>query len=404
VEKYVSLLGLFVLMGIAWLMSAHRKRVSLRIVVGGVSLQFLLAILVLKTTAGHDLFRTLGRAFVYTQDFTDAGAQLVFGAAYVEHPIAFKVLPTIIFFSSLMGILYYLGIMQLLVKGLAFVMQKTLGTSGAETLSAAANVFVGQTEAPLMVRPYIKGMTDSELMAMMTGGFSTIAGGVMAAYAGMGVDPGHLMTASVISAPASLVIAKIMLPETSVPETADASIPKISLSTSNVFDAATSGASDGLKLALNVGAMLIAFTALMAMCDAIVGLIGESLGQQWSMGRALGYAFAPIAIVMGVPTAESLHVGELFGIKMVANEFLAYAKMSEWSQPDSGVVLSERSRVILTYSLAGFSNFASIGIQIGGIGGLVPERRQDLAKYGFRAMIGGTLACFMTACIAGVLL
>jgi CNT family concentrative nucleoside transporter len=415
-ERIISLVGLFAMMGMAWALSTHRKQVNLRIVAGGVLLQFVLALLILKTSPGHSLFAWLGDAFRNMQQFTDAGTMLIFGVFpqpgdeglpppfTVIRTLAFGVLPTIIVFSSLMSVLYYLGLIQLLVRGLAKVMQATLGTSGAETLAAAANVFVGQTEAPLVVKPYLAKMTDSELMAMMVGGFATIAGGVMAVYASMGVDPGHLMTASVISAPAGLVIAKLMIPETETPETAGGAVPNIEHSGNNVIEAATMGASDGLKLALNVAAMLIAFTALVAMLDALIGWTGSQFGQAWTLGAFMGYVFYPIALLMGVASEEALHVGELLGLKMVANEFLAYQRMSEWLKPDSGVELSERTQVILTYALAGFANLASIGIQIGGIGALVPERRPDLARLGFKAMIGGTLACFMTACIAGVLL
>jgi CNT family concentrative nucleoside transporter len=283
-------------------------------------------------------------------------------------------------------------------------MQKTLGTSGAESLSAAANIFVGQTEAPLLIKPYIQKMTKSEIMAVMVGGFATIAGGVMAAYIGMGIDAGHLLTASVISAPAALVMAKIIVPETETPVTAGVVIHDVPKSGVNVFEAATIGASDGLHLALNVGAMLIAFTALIAMADAIVIEISTLMGHRQTLGNLLGYVFAPLAWVMGVPAEDCLKVGELLGIRAATNEFIAYEQMAKWMKPDSGVALAERSRVILTYALCGFANFASIGIQIGGIGSMVPERREDIARLGLKAMIGGMLACFMTACIAGMLI
>lgn len=403
-ERLISLAGLFAMMGFAWALSTDRKRINPRIVFGGLLLQFTLALLILKTAPGHALFDWLGGVFRNMQTFTNAGTSLVFGQLPGIAPVAFSVLPTIIFFSAFMSVLYYLGIVQILIRKLARLMQVTLGTSGAETLSAAANVFVGQTEAPLVVKPYLATMTRSELMSLMVGGFATIAGGVMVAYVGMGVDAGHLMTASVISAPAALLIAKLMVPETETPATAGNEIPEIPRTGNNVFEAATLGTSDGLKLALNVAAMLIAFTALVALLDGIIGGIGSWFGAEWTLGTILAYVFYPIAILMGIPSDEALRAGELLGLKMATNEFLAYQRMGEWIEPDSGVELSLRTQVILTYALAGFANLASIGIQIGGIGSLVPERRTDLARLGLRAMIGGTLACFMTACIAGVLL
>jgi len=407
--RLTSLGGLFIMLLLAWAMSSHRRRINPRVVVGGVLLQFALALIVLKTKPGLALFGWLGEGFRNMQQFTDHGTRLMFGInPGSDHSLlgtlAFGVLPTIIFFSSFMSVLYYLGVVQIVVRSLAWLMQRTLSTSGAETLATAANVFVGQTEAPLVIKPYLRGMTEAELMALMTGGFATIAGGVLAVYVSMGIDAGHLLTASVISAPASLVIARLMMPETGVSETAGTSVPKIERPGHNLIEAATLGAADGLKLALNVGAMLIAFTALMALVEALVALVSSSLGQTWTLGSLLGQVFYPFALVMGVPPEDGLRVGELLGLKMVANEFLAYQRLSEWMKPDSGIVLAERSRVILTYALAGFANFASIGIQIGGIGSLVPERRADLARLGFRAMLGGTLACFMTACIAGMIL
>jgi concentrative nucleoside transporter, CNT family len=350
------------------------------------------------------------------QTFTDEGSDLVFGLntgeAETEYPprntllrtITFGILPTIIFFSSVMSVLYYLGIVQVVVRAIAKVMQCTLGTSGAETLSAASNIFVGQTEAPLVIKPYLMKMTESELMALMVGGFATIAGGVLAVYVGMGINAGHLMTASVISAPAALLIAKIMVPEVETPETAGGAIPEIKRTGTNVVEAATLGATDGLKLALNVAAMLIAFTALVAALDAVIIWVGDVLRQEWSLGMFLGYIFSPLAWAMGIPRADVFHAGELLGLKMVANEFVAYSRLTDWQKPQSVVQLTERTQIILTYALAGFANFASVGIQIGGIGSLVPERQKDLARIAVKAMLGGTLACFMTACIAGILL
>ena len=409
-ERVISLLGLVVMMGLAWAMSEHKKQVNLRVVWGGLLLQLVLAVFILKTSIGAAIFQSIGDFFTATLGFVDAGTSLVFGEEYVHHFFAFKVLPTIIFFSSLMSILYYLGIIQKVVEAFAYVMQRTLGTSGSETLAAAANIFVGQTEAPLMVRPYISSMTKSELMALMVGGFATIAGGVLVAYAGMGIDAGHLVAASVISAPAALLISKLMIPETAQSVTLGHVELTVEEKHANIVDAATKGALDGMKLTLNVVAMLIAFLGLVALVDATLGLIGGWIGTlfgynwHWSLAALFGYVFAPFAYLLGIPWADCFYAGELLGKKMVLNEFIAYAQMMEWSQPDSGVVLSERSTLILTYALCGFANFGSVGIQIGGIGGIAPERRAELALLGIRAMIGGTLAMMMTACIAGVLI
>ena len=423
----MSFIGIIVMLGIAWAWSTNRKAINLRIVIGGLLLQFVLALLILKTQPGEDLFQWLGDSFKNILEFSHKGSDFVFNSypdpdvaeeaadyppvTLVSRTLAFRVLPTIIFFSALMSILYHLGIVQIVVRTMAYVMQKTLRTSGAETLAAASNVFVGQTEAPLVIRPYLLKMTQSELMSMMVGGMATIAGGVLVIYVTqMNIDAGHLMTASVISAPAALLLAKILVPETETPESSGESIPDIPGTSSNAIEAAAIGASDGLKLALNVGAMLIAFIALVALVDALFAWVGGclfyltgSIGQGWSLGMLLGYLFYPFALLMGIESSECFRAGELLGLKMVTNEFVAYMKMNEW-MATPGKELSERTHMILTYALAGFANFSSIGIQIGGIGGLVPERRQNLAKLGFKAMIGGTLACFMTACIAGMLI
>ncbi|NOX57156.1 MAG: NupC/NupG family nucleoside CNT transporter [Planctomycetes bacterium] len=421
-ERWISGFGLVAMIGLAWLMSSHKRRISWRVVVGGALLQFAFALLVLRTEPGHWFFAFLGDVFTRLLAFVDEGSLFVFGVSprggesgfppgvVLLRTFAFGVLPTIVFFSSLMSVLYHLGVMQKVVLVAAWIMQKTLGTSGAESLSAAANIFVGQTEAPLMIRPYVGSMTQSELMAVMVGGFATIAGGVMAAYVAMGIDAGHLMTASVISAPAALLIAKVMQPETEQPKTLGRVAITVERTSVNVIDAAAVGALDGMKLAINVAAMLIAFLALLAMFDWMIAWVGHQVGTacglqlHWSLSKILGYLFWPLAWLMGIEPKDCLPAGQLMGLKMAANEFVAYQRLTEWLQPASGVRLSPRTVTILTYALCGFANFGSIGIQLGGIGGIAPERRGDLARLGLRAMLGGTLAACMTACIAGVLL
>ena len=410
-ERLISLFGLLVMIALAFAMSADRRNVDRRLVAAGVGLQFLLALLVLKTGPGQVLFGYIGAFFTALLNYVDAGSSFVFGDAFGEHFFAFKVLPTIIFFSALMGVLYHLGLVQYVVAAFAWVMQRTLRTSGAESLAAAANVFVGQTEAPLVVRPYVASMTRSELMALMVGGFATIAGGVLAAFVGLGIDAGHLVAASVISAPAALLVAKVMQPEVEESKTLGRVSIEVERTATNVVEAAANSTLDGLRLALNVAAMLIAALGLIALVDGALGLLGQGVGYmldieglEWSLSAALGYVFAPFAWLMGIEAKDCLLAGELLGKKMVANEFVSYVQLSQWIQPDSGVELSQRSVTILTYALCGFANFSSIGIQIGGIGGIAPERRRDLARLGFRAMLGGSLACFMTACVAGILL
>ena len=421
----ISFVGLFAMIGLAWLMSRHKRQFPLRVVIGGLVLQASFALMILHTRAGERVFDELGDFFTRILSFVDAGSEFVFGAEYSHHLFAFQVLPTIVFFSALMSILYHLGVVQIVVSLFARVMQYVLGTSGAESLSAAANIFVGQTEAPLVVRPYVAGMTQSELMAVMVGGFATIAGGVLAAYVGMIGEAyaGHFMTASVISAPAALLIAKVMLPEVEHPQTLGVVEIEVEKTTVNVVEAAAAGATDGMKLAINVAAMLIAFIALIAMGDAAIGLLGQGanwlvvkamnvfgtsvdpqpLGE-WTLTGGLGYLFAPLAWMMGIESRDCLPAGQLLGTKVIATEFVAYLQLGEWMAEGSDVQLTDRTKVILTYALSGFANFGSIGIQIAGIGGIAPERRSDLALLGVRAMIGGTLACCMTGCIAGVLI
>lgn len=412
-ERYVSFAGLFAMIGFAWLMSSDRRRLDLRVIVGGLTLQFLFAWCVIRTKAGRWVFEQLAEVIRTLLDCADAGSSQLFGIGFEEHFLAFKVLPTIIFFSALMSLLYHYGLVQFVVKQFAKIMQHTLGTSGAETLSAAANVFVGQTEAPLVIRPYLATMTMSELNAVMVGGFATIAGGVLAAYVGMGVSAEHLLSASVISAPAALLIAKVMQPEVETPKTLGTVTIEVEEKYVNGLEAIAAGTTGGLKLALNVGAMLIVFFALIAMVNAALawlawaslemGMVAGPEPPTWTLELFFGYLFYPIAWLMGVESKDCLAVGQLLGIKWFGTEFVAYETLGGWLKDGSEVKLSDRSVTIATYALCGFANFASIGIQLGGIGGLAPERRGDLARLGLRAMIGGSLAAFMTACVAGML-
>lgn len=444
-ERLISVLGMITLLGIAWLLSVNRAMIPWRVVLWGLGLQLAFALLILKTPAGEAFFTWINNIIVALLGFTEAGARFLFGNLVFNNvPVgtgepgngpfvpdgsiaatgaffAFNVLPTIVFFSSLMTMLYHLGIMQKVVKAVAWVMMRTMKTSGAETLSAAGNIFVGQTEAPLLIKPYVAGMTMSELMAVMTGGFATVAGGVMAAFVGMLIYwfpdiAGHLMAASVMSAPAALVFAKIIWPETGEPVTRDTLKVDVEKIDSNVIDAAARGAGEGLHLAMNVGAMLLAFIALIALLNALLGWLGDvsglavffrgigwlAAGQSLNLDALLGWMFAPLAWLMGVPWADAPEIGTLLGIKTAVNEFVAYLQLSALLAGDTD--LSPRSVVIATYALCGFANLSSIAIQIGGIGGIAPSRRSDLARLGLRAMVAGSLAAFMTATIAGILI
>lgn len=414
VERFISFGGYFVMIGLAWLLSENKRRFPWRVVLVGTLLQFALAMLVLNTTPGRVVFEGIGVAFNWVTDLADEGSRFVFGEGFKEHFFAFKVLPTIIFFSSLAAMLYYLGIMQWVVKSMAVLMQKLMGVSGAESLSASANVFLGQTEAPLLVKPYIAGMTLSELNAVMIGGFANISGSLIAAFSSLGLSAAHLVTASVISAPASLLIAKVLVPETERPATLGTVTVEPPPQGANLIEAAAIGAADGVRLAINVAAMLIAFIALIAMLDSAIHYLGWGLAElnhapdeaalrHWSLSAALGYLFAPIAWIIGIEGQDCLAAGQLLGKKMFANEFVAYEELARWQQSDSAVHLSRRSVTIMTYALCGFANFSSIGIQIGGLGGMAPERQSDIARLGLRAMLGGTIVNCMMGCIAGVL-
>ncbi len=416
-----GVLGLAFLLFMAFLFSARRRSIDWGLTAKGVGLQIVFAFLVLKTAWGQGFFRLVNDVFIALIGYTNEGAAFLFGTLVERNTevtggegvveiganFAFSTLPTIIFFSSLMTLLYYMGVMQLVVKGVAWLMQRTLRTSGAETTSAAGNIFVGQTEAPLLVKPFVKDMTMSELNTVMTGGFATVAGGVMAAYVGMlsGYFPqiaGHLLAASIMAAPAGIVISKMLMPETEEPKTRGALDVKLEQPHVNAIDAAAGGAADGLRLALNVGAMLLAFLALIALGNGLLGWLTGLVGVEGiTLERIFGWIFAPVAWLVGVPWADVTDIGSLFGIKMVANEFVAFQTLADTLAGAHD--LSYKSVIISTYALTGFANFSSIAIQIGGIGGIAPERRHDLSKLGLRAMLGGTAATWMTATLAGVL-
>lgn len=403
-ERIISLVGLGVFIGISYLFSTNRQAVRWRLVAMGISLQFIFAILILKVPLGFRLFQALGNGVSQLLSFSDQGANFVFGESLLKtyFIFAFKVLPTVIFFSSFITILYHYGILQRIVQAIAKIMQFTLQTSGSETLSAAANIFVGQTEAPLLVKPYVATMTKSELHAVMTSGFATIAGGVMAAYISFGISAEHLISASVMSAPAALAISKLMYPETEASPTAGEMKIATETAYSNAIDAAATGAQEGMKLSLNIAAMLIAFLGLLALVNAILAGLGGLVGYpELSLETILAWGLAPIAWLMGVPGSEIGQVGLLLGKKTILNEFIAYLDLSELVKNGQ---ISKRAETIATYALCGFSNIGSIGIQIGGIGAMAPERQADLAQLGVRAMIAGSIACFMTACIAGILI
>ena len=401
----MGILGVIVLLGIAFAMSNNRSAISWKLVIWGLSLQFIFAIIILKSPIGIPFFSTIDIFIKNLLSFSDAGSDFLFKSFnnnIVEGPLmnfAFRILPTLIFFSSLITVLYHLGVMQFLVKNTARIMQKTMGTSGSETLCISGNIFDGQTEAPLLVQPFVSTMTNSELTAVMIGGFATVAGGVMAMYVSMLGDvpgiAGHLLAASIMSAPAALVVAKIIYPETEESKTKGDLVISIENNDDNVMEALSRGATNGMKLAANVAAMLIAFVAMIAMINALLGIFGFSLEQ------ILGLIFSPLAWTMGVPWNEANLVGSLMGKKLVLTELIAYGDLSS---SISNNLLSERSAIISSYALCGFANFASIGIQLGGIGGIAPERRKDISKLGVKTMFGGALASWLTATNAGILI
>jgi concentrative nucleoside transporter, CNT family len=434
VQKAISFLGLLVFIGIAWLLSVNRRGVNWMPVVIGIALQFVFAFFIIIVPIGRGFFEKANDVFNALIGYTIEGARFLFGNLVFNNvpvgpggagfppmaPVgdtaawantgaffAFNVLPTIIFFSSLMTLLYHVGIMGWVVKGFGWVMMRTMKISGAESLSTAGNIFLGQTEAPILVKPFIGTMTRSELHCIMVGGFGTVAGGVLAAYVGFlgSTFPdiaGHLIAASVMAAPACIAISKIMYPETEEPVTAGTVKIKLEKVDANAIDAAARGASEGLALALNVGAMLLAFIALVALLNGILGGVSGWFGLELTIQKLLGWVGAPLAWLMGTPWKDAMEVGTLLGEKTALNEFVAYAHLGQMMQTGAG--LEPRSVVIATYALCGFANFSSIAIQIGGIGAMAPERRGDLSRLGLRAMIAGTLANFMTACVVGMII
>ncbi len=412
-NNLVGIIGIFVLLGIAFLISNNRSKIDYKLIAWGLCLQWFFAFFILSTPVGRPIFGFLDKFINKIISFSNAGSDFLFTSFVPEigyHSalinFAFRALPTIIFFSALISILYHLNIIQLIIKVLSTVMQKTMKTTGPETLSVSANIFVGQTEAPLLIRPYINNMTKSELMAVTVGGFSTVAGGVLAIYVSWLTNingiAGHLLAASVMSAPAALIIAKIIYPETEIPKSVEKVNIKLEKNSSNIIEAFSDGATDGLKLAGNIAAMLIAFVSMIALIDYSIGAIYSYLGfGNLSLDEILGLFFQPLAWSMGIPWNESSIAGALMAKKIIFTELIAYADLENLITSNS---ISDRTAIICSYALCGFANFGSIGIQLGGIGSIAPKRKKDLAKIIFKAMIGGALASWLTATIAGILI
>ncbi|QLD32593.1 NupC/NupG family nucleoside CNT transporter [Mannheimia varigena] len=406
-----SLLGIIVLLFIAFLFSSNKRSINVRTVLGALALQIAIAALVLYVPAGRDALNAMASGVSKVISYGNEGISFLFGGLVSDKMFevfggggfvfAFRVLPVIIFFSALISLLYYIGVMQWVIRILGGLLQKALGTSKAESMSAAANIFVGQTEAPLVVKPFISKMTESELFAIMSGGLASIAGSVMAGYAGMGVPLTYLIAASFMAAPAGLLFAKIMVPQT---ETFRDELEAVDLEKpANILDAAASGASSGMQLALNVGAMLIAFVALIALVNGILGGIGGWFGyDSLNLGQVFGWIFKPLAWVIGVPWEEAEIAGQMIGLKLAVNEFVGYLEFAKYLAPESAIQLSDKTIAIITFALCGFANFSSIAILIGGIGAMAPNRRGDIARLGIKAVIAGSLANLMSATIAGL--
>lgn len=410
-SSLISLLGIVVLLGIAYLLSNNRKAINFRTVFGALAIQVSLGAFILYVPIGRDALLAVANGVSKVISYGNEGIKFLFGALAGDKVFevfggegfifAVRVLPVIVFFSALISLLYYIGIMQWVIKIIGGALQRMLGTSQAESMSAAANIFVGQTEAPLIVKPYISKMTESELFAIMCGGLASIAGSVMAGYAGMGVPLTYLIAASFMAAPAGLLFAKILYPQT---ETFNDDIEKVEMEKpSNVLDAAAAGASSGMQLALNVGAMLIAFVALIALINGMLGGIGGWIGMpDLSLGMIFGWVFRPLAWVLGVPWGEAGVAGQMIGTKLAINEFVGYKEFALYLTPDAPMQLADKTKAIITFALCGFANFSSIAILIGGLGGLAPNRRGDIARLGLKAVIAGSLANFLSATIAGL--
>ena len=429
-SKLMGFVGFATILGTAYLMSNNRKKINYRLVLSGLALQLTMAIFVLKVPIGQELFRNIGDAITALLHFSDEGAGFVFGPLVkqpeklkeifgvgADYIFAFRVVPTIIFVSSLVSISYYLGIMQKVVQVVAKIVAFIMGASGSEALSNAASVFVGQVEAQLLIRPYVKGMTMSELLASMSGSMACVAGGVLAVYIGLGIKASYLLTASIMAAPGALVISKIVFPETEESQTQGEVKVEVKKTNVNIIDAAAHGASDGMRIGINVVAMLVAFIALIALCDACFGMLGKALFTagvrldaigldlaNLKIQSVFGVLFGPIAFLLGVPWHDAQSVGMLMGEKMVINEFVAYSELSQILKGQSEITLGPKAETIATFALCGFANFSSIAIQIGGIGEIAPSRREDLARLGVKALICGTMASYLSATLAGLLL
>jgi CNT family concentrative nucleoside transporter len=404
--RLVSALGLIAMIVVAWSVSTERRRFPWRTVVYGLAIQLALGLLLLRTRPGRGFFVAMNQAVTTLLEFTKEGTRFVFGPLLdMEFSFALHVLPIIVFMGSLFSVLYHLGVVQRVVRALAFALSRSMGSSGAESLAAVANIFVGMAEAPLLVRPYLERMTRSELFTVMTTGMATVAGSVLLAYVQMlggGDYAGHLVAASLLSAPAAVLLAKVMVPETGRPETVSGAPVVVERPRANVIDAAAEGALSGLRIAAYVGGMLVAFVALVAMLNAGFGAIGGAIGfPDLTFQRVLGFALAPLAWLMGIPWSDAAQVGSLLGVKTVLNEFLAYGELGRLLEQGA---IGERSAVIASYALCGFANFGSLAILLGAIGGMAPSRRQDVARLGLRSILSGTLATLMTGCVAGLLL
>ena len=408
--RFIGIFGILIILLMAYALSVNRRAIRPRTIIWGLSLQFIFALIVMKTEPGIRVFAFISNIVTQIMGQATAGAEFVFndlanisGFVFVIHALSI-----VIFLSSLFAVLYYVGVLQKVVLAMAKIMVRTMGTSGAESLSAAANVFMGQTEAPLVVAPYLKRMTQSELATLMIGGMATISGAVLGAYIALGIEADFLLAASIMNAPAAILMAKMLVPETEEPLTKGEVKIKVERTDANIIDAAARGAGAGMTLALNIAAMLIAFLSLIALVDWMLGGLDSFLetyitplqAVELSLSQIFAWLLAPLAFIMGVPWSEAGQVGQLMGTKIILNEFVAYTDLSEIKKAGG---LSARSEIIATYALCGFANLGSIGIQIGGIGALAPERKSDLAKLGVRALIGGSLATFMTATIAGLL-